>query len=231
MTTPQTFVPRPVRVEAMQYRADTCRALHAWLGWEHTDEAPCDSWIEVQLPDGETVQLRPGGWVFVDPATREIVDALTDDECRARYVPAGAGGAKAWDRWVFIRAVMRGTGGECSEDEANALADVVESALPDAGAGLALTDEAGTFGHVESVLNAAAESIDAYIAQWKQQESSSVLSELRDRIRAYLAGQPPNDNPLRTALNALERADQDHGDARICDAIAAVRAVLAGQEG
>jgi hypothetical protein len=59
---PQWFRLKPI--EAMQYTAETCRALHRWIGVEHNDEGVCGVDIVVVFEaNGEESWAEPGDWV------------------------------------------------------------------------------------------------------------------------------------------------------------------------
>ena len=63
MSKPQKFRKRPIAVEAMRYTAETCRAIHEWIGLEHgEDSSPCGV-LGIDIP-GAWSEAEPGDWVL-----------------------------------------------------------------------------------------------------------------------------------------------------------------------
>ena len=79
MTGPCMFRPRPATVVAIRYQpGQNCAAVHAFLGWEHDEEACTpDAVLEMNTPDGVHVAY-PGDWV------------VRGEDGVARPVPAAA---------------------------------------------------------------------------------------------------------------------------------------------
>lgn len=96
MTSPQEYVRRPERVQAMRYTAETCRALHEWLGIEHhgDDDDDCGTWITVPGEWGRLDELHPGMWAV---RKGDMYEYLHDAEFRAWYMPAGEAGVRLTD--------------------------------------------------------------------------------------------------------------------------------------
>jgi len=61
---PLTYRKRPIVIEAMQYTADSCRSLHAWIGLEHADhDEDCDQGIFIDTLEG-LMEASLGDWII-----------------------------------------------------------------------------------------------------------------------------------------------------------------------
>jgi hypothetical protein len=63
---PRKFKKKPVEVEAMQYKPETCVAIHNWAGWDHDEplsrcSEPCGLFIDTLEGD---MQANFGDWII-----------------------------------------------------------------------------------------------------------------------------------------------------------------------
>ena len=104
---PQRFLVRPYTVDAMQYSADNCAAIHKWMGEPHLDVddegySLCDTGIIVG--DGELALV--GDWIIRD---KEGFFLMPNKLFQTTYLPLRRGISVR--RWV-VTAVALHPGGE-----------------------------------------------------------------------------------------------------------------------
>lgn len=108
--TPQTYVLRPHKVEAIRYTADNCAAVHFFIGMPHVrfDEDStdlCETGVFVTTGDGVKVATL-GDWVV--QSEHGHLDVLTDAEFRQLYAPQRR--SRLGKRWLVSALAMRPNG-------------------------------------------------------------------------------------------------------------------------
>lgn len=97
---------KPLRVEAMQYTSETCKALHAWLDFDHNAEGVCGkSSVILSDPNG-WCEAYPGNWIVRHASG--ALEVLDESTFHAEYgsIPA-PDGARATGR-VAERSTIPG---------------------------------------------------------------------------------------------------------------------------
>lgn len=108
--TPQPYVLRPHRVEALRYTAANCAAVHFFVGLPHVrfDESStdlCETGVFVATGDGVKVATL-GDWVVRSEGG--YYDVLTDAEFQQLYAPERR--SRFGKRWLVSALAMRPNG-------------------------------------------------------------------------------------------------------------------------